>query len=38
MAGKMPGKTNEGKTKINDINHQNTNGGRNRTRQGNTSC
>jgi hypothetical protein len=37
MAGKMPGKTNEGKIKINDINHQNTNGGRSSTRQGNTS-
>jgi hypothetical protein len=37
MAGKMPGKTNEGKRKINDRNHQNTNGGRSSTRQGNTS-
>jgi hypothetical protein len=37
MAGKMPGKTNEGKIKINDRNHQNTNGGRSSTRQGNTS-
>jgi hypothetical protein len=37
MAGKMPGKTNEGKIKINDRNHQNTNGGRISTRQGNTS-
>jgi hypothetical protein len=33
----MPGKTNEGKRKINDRNHQNTNGGRISTRQGNTS-
>jgi hypothetical protein len=37
MAGKMPGKTNEGKRKINDRNHQNTNGGRSSTRQCNTS-
>jgi hypothetical protein len=37
MAGKMPGKTNEGKRKINDRNHQNTNGGPSSTRQGNTS-
>jgi hypothetical protein len=37
MAGKMPGKANEGKRKINDRNHQNTNGGRSSTRQGNTS-
>jgi hypothetical protein len=37
MAGKMPGKTNEGKRKINDRNHQNTNGGRSSTRQGKTS-
>jgi hypothetical protein len=37
MAGKIPGKTNEGKTKNNDRNHQNTNGGRSTTRQGNTS-
>jgi hypothetical protein len=37
MAGKMPGKTIEGKRKINDRNHQNTNGGRSSTRQGNTS-
>jgi hypothetical protein len=37
MAGKMPGKTNEGKIKINDRNHQNSNGGRSSTRQGNTS-
>jgi hypothetical protein len=37
MAGKMPGKTNEVKRKINDRNHQNTNGGRSSTRQGNTS-
>jgi hypothetical protein len=37
MAGKMPGRTNEGKIKTNDRNHQNTNGGRISTRQGNTS-
>jgi hypothetical protein len=37
MAGKMPGKTNEGKRKNNDRNHQNSNGGRISTRQGNTS-
>jgi hypothetical protein len=37
MAGKMPSKSNEGKRKINDRNHQNTNGGRSNTRQGNTS-
>jgi hypothetical protein len=37
MAGKMPGKTNKGKIKINDRNHQNTNGGRSSTHQGNTS-
>jgi hypothetical protein len=37
IAGKMPGKTNEGKIKINDRNHQNSNGGRSITRQGNTS-
>jgi hypothetical protein len=37
MAGKMPGKTNEGKRKINDRNHQNSNRGRSSTRQGNTS-
>jgi hypothetical protein len=37
MAGNMPGKTNEGNIKINDINHQNTNGGCSNTRQGNTS-
>jgi hypothetical protein len=36
MAGKVPGKTNEGKRKINDRNHQNSNGGRSSTRQGNT--
>jgi hypothetical protein len=36
MAGKMPGKTNEGKRKINDRNDQNSNGGRSSTRQGNT--
>jgi hypothetical protein len=32
MAGKMSGKTNEGKRKINDRNHQNTNVGRSSTR------
>jgi hypothetical protein len=32
MAGKMPGKKNEGKRKINDRNHQNSNGGRISTR------
>jgi hypothetical protein len=37
MAGKMPGKTNEGKIKNNDRNHQNSDGGRSSTRQGNTS-
>jgi hypothetical protein len=37
MAGKMPGKTNEGKIKNNDRNHQNSNGGRSSTRQGDTS-
>jgi hypothetical protein len=37
MAGKMPGKTNEGKIKIDDRNHQNTNGGHSSTCQGNTS-
>jgi hypothetical protein len=37
MAGKMSGKANEGKRKNNDKNHQNTNGGRSSTRQGNTS-
>jgi hypothetical protein len=37
MAGKMPGKANEGKIKNNDRNHQNSNGGRSSTRQGNTS-
>jgi hypothetical protein len=37
MAVKMPGKTNEGKRKINDRNHPNSNGGRSSTRQGNTS-
>jgi hypothetical protein len=36
MAVKMPGKTNEGKRKINDRNHHNSNGGRS-NRQGNTS-
>jgi hypothetical protein len=37
MAGKMPGKKNEGKRKISDRNLQNSNGGRISTRQGNTS-
>jgi hypothetical protein len=35
-AGKMPGKTNEGKRKINDRNNQKSNGGRISTRQCNT--
>jgi hypothetical protein len=37
MAGKMPGKTNEGKRKINERNHHNSNGGRISNRQCNTS-
>jgi hypothetical protein len=37
MAGKMPGKTNEGKRKNNERNNQNSNGGHSSTRQGNTS-
>jgi hypothetical protein len=37
MAGKMTGKTNEGKRKSNDRNHQNSNGGHISTHQGNTS-
>jgi hypothetical protein len=37
MAGKMPSKTNEGKRKKSERNHQNSNGGRSSTRQGNTS-
>jgi hypothetical protein len=37
MAGKMPGKTNEGKRKINDRNHHTSNVGGSSTRQGNTS-
>jgi hypothetical protein len=37
MAGKMPSKSNDGKIKINDRNHQNSNGGLISTRQGNTS-
>jgi hypothetical protein len=37
MAGKMPGKTNEGKRKSSERNHQNSNVGRSSTRQGNTS-
>jgi hypothetical protein len=37
MAGKIPGKTNEGKRKNNNRKHQNSNGGRSSARQGNTS-
>jgi hypothetical protein len=37
MGGKMTGKTNEGKRKNRERNHQNSNGGRSSTRQGNTS-
>jgi hypothetical protein len=37
MAGKMPGKTNEGERKNSERNHQHSNGGRSSTRQGNTS-
>jgi hypothetical protein len=37
MAGKMPGKTNEGKIKNSDRNHQNSIGGCSSTLQGNTS-
>jgi hypothetical protein len=37
MDGKIPGKTNEGKRKNNERNHQNSNGGRSSTRQSNTS-
>jgi ribosomal protein L15 len=37
MAGKMPGKTNEGKRKERERNHHNSSGGRSSTRQGNTS-
>jgi hypothetical protein len=37
MAGKMPGKTNEGKRKNSEINHHNSSGGRSSTCQGNTS-
>jgi hypothetical protein len=37
MAGKMPGKKNEGKRKNNDRNHHNSNGERSSNRQGNTS-
>jgi hypothetical protein len=37
MAGKMPSKTNEGKRKNSERNHQNSNGRRSSTRQGNTS-
>jgi hypothetical protein len=35
MAGKMPGKSNDGKRKNNERNHHNTNGGRSGGRQGN---
>jgi hypothetical protein len=37
MAGKIPGKTNEGKRKISERNHHNSNGGCSSTHQGNTS-
>jgi hypothetical protein len=37
MAGKMPGKKNEGKRKISERNHHSSNGGRSSTRQGNIS-
>jgi hypothetical protein len=37
MAGKMSGKTNEGKRKNSERNHQNSNGGRISTHQGNIS-
>jgi hypothetical protein len=37
MAGKMPGKTNEGKRKSNERNHHNSNIGCSSTRQSNTS-
>jgi hypothetical protein len=37
MAGKIPSKSNEGKRKNNERNHQNSNGGRSSTRQVNTS-
>jgi hypothetical protein len=37
MAGKMPGKTNDGKRKNNERNHHNSSGGRSGARQGNTS-
>jgi hypothetical protein len=37
MAGKVPGKTNEGKRKNSERNHQNSNDGRSSTHQGNTS-
>jgi hypothetical protein len=37
MAGKMPGKVNEGKRKSSERNHHNSNGGRSSTCQGNTS-
>jgi hypothetical protein len=37
MAGKIPGKSNDGKRKNNERNHHNTNGGRSGGRQVNTS-
>jgi hypothetical protein len=37
MAGKNPNKSNDGKIKISERNHHNSNGGRISTRQGNTS-
>jgi hypothetical protein len=37
MAGKIPGKTNEGKRKNSERNHHNSSGGRSGARQGNTS-
>jgi hypothetical protein len=36
MAGKMPGKSNDGNRKNNERNHHNTNSGRSGDRQGNT--
>jgi hypothetical protein len=38
MAGKMSGKTNEGKRKNSERNHHNSNDGRSSTHQGNTRC
>jgi hypothetical protein len=37
MAGKMPGKKNEGKRKNSERNHHNSSGGRSGARQGNSS-